>query len=223
MVKFPVIVSGSLPLLPIPQIFSNDFAINGEMYKGSFALDLRVDRSEKSFRIKDVTLKHVNIEDWINDFGLLGRKVTGTANFSGEYQGTFANFFGGVGKGELLVVDGQLQLLQPVLSITDFTYERIIGKMEYEKGALKFIDGEVLGKEMKANFTGTLEMTTPFLASNMSLSGSIIPSKEFLAANPAEKKSGRAIAAAVQNVSPALQGWRLGADTDFQIQHMIPL
>jgi type II secretion system protein N len=168
--------------------FLQRFAINGEMYKGSFALDLRVDRSGKSFRINEVTLKDVDIEEWINDFGLLGRKVTGTANFSGEYQGTFANFSGGLGKGELLVVDGRLQLLQPVLSITDFAYERIIVKMEHEKGALNFIEGEVLGNEIKANFTGTLGMTTPFLASNMSLSGSMIPSKEFLAANPAEKK-----------------------------------
>lgn len=168
--------------------FLQRFVIKGKMYKGSFALDLHVDRSEKRFRISEISLKDLNIGEWISDYRLLGRTVTGTANFSGEYQGTLADFSGGVGTGELLVVDGRLQLLQPVLSITDFAYERIIGKMEYEKGVLNFSDGEVLGNEIKANFTGTVRMATPILASNISLRGSMIPSKEFLAANPTEKK-----------------------------------
>lgn len=167
--------------------FLRVFALSGELYKGSFALKLTLDVAAKSFQLGDVYLKGFDMEKWANDFSLLDRKVSGIVGFTGDYQGKYNNPLDGVGKGKLIIADGSMELLQPVLSISNFEFERIGVEMVHEKGVLGLSGGEVMGKEITADFNGEMKTTFPLVNSNILLSGHLTPKEGFLAAHPAEQ------------------------------------
>ena len=167
--------------------FLRVFALSGELYKGSFALKLTLDVAAKSFQLGDVYLKGFDMEKWANDFSLLDRKVSGIVGFTGDYQGKYNNPLDGVGKGKLIIADGSMELLQPVLSISNFEFDRIGVEMVHEKGVLGLSGGEVMGKEITADFNGEMKTTFPLVNSNILLSGHLTPKEGFLAAHPAEQ------------------------------------
>jgi type II secretion system protein N len=165
------------------------FAISGEMYKGSFVLKLDIDSAGKIFRLNDVLIKEINIDEWATDFNLLDRKLSGIVGFSGNYQAKSDNPLDGTGEGELVAIEGNTELLQPVLSLSTFEFERIAVKMAYEKQILRFIGGEVSGKEISADFTGEIRTTLPLFNSDILLSGHLTPKEGFLAAHPEEQRA----------------------------------
>lgn len=164
------------------------FAIDGALYGGSFSLKLDYNGVEKSFRLNDVLIKDFNVNEWTDDWNLLGRKVSGTAEFSGNYQAGFDSPLAGVGEGVLVVVDGSMELLQPVLSLSSFEFSRIDIEMVHEKGVLRFSKGNVSGAEVSADFTGEMKTTSPLQNSSILLSGHLTPEEGFLAVHPEEQK-----------------------------------
>ena len=137
------------------------YAVSGEIYGGSFGLTLNVDAQEESFQLADLYVKGLDIEAWANDYSLLDRKVSGIIEFTGSYQARYDSPLEGMGTGKLVVADGSMEFLQPVLSLSTFGFSRINVDMTHENNIVRFIDGEVSGQEMSAEFTGEMRMTSP--------------------------------------------------------------
>jgi len=161
--------------------------LNGEMYQGNFALKLTVDVQGKNFQLDDIQLDGFNLDKWANDFSLLDRKVSGIVGFTGNYQGKYTSPLEGEGKGKLVIADGSMELVQPVLSLSSLEFERIAVDMTHKKGVLGLLGGEVLGKEITADFIGEMKTTIPLINSNILFSGNLTPKEGFLAAHPAEQ------------------------------------
>jgi type II secretion system protein N len=164
------------------------FAISGEIYGGSFGLKLNLDAPAKSFQLNDVYIKGFDVNAWASDYGLLDRKMSGIVEFSGSYQARYDSPQEGMGTGKLVIADGSMELLQPVLSLPTFGFERINVDMTHENNIVRFIDGAVSGKEMSGEFTGEMRMTSPLLNSSILLSGNLTPNEGFLLAHPEEKR-----------------------------------
>jgi len=164
------------------------FQISGELYKGNFSMQLAVDTSEKSFALSEVSIAGMNIDEWASDFNLLDRKISGKANVSGDYRATFAAPLAGAGKGELSATDGSIELLQPILSLKSLSFDRITIDMTQEKEMLKFVKGEMTGKEIGAEFTGEMRLASPLPNSIVILGGHLTPKENFLATHPGEKR-----------------------------------
>jgi type II secretion system protein N len=163
------------------------FVLNGEIYQGNFGLNLTVDVRGKSFQLSDIHLNGFNLGKWANDFSLLDRKISGIVGFTGTYQGKYTSPLEGEGKGKLVITDGSVELIQPVLSLSSLEFDRIAVDMTHKMGVLGFVGGEVLGKEISADFTGEMKATVPLINSNILFSGHLTPKEGFLAAHPAEK------------------------------------
>ncbi len=164
------------------------FDISGEIYGGRFGLTLDVEAEAESFRLAEVEINGFDIEAWANDYLLLDRKVSGVAEFSGSYQARYDSPLAGMGTGKLVVADGSMEFLQPVLSLSTFGFSRVNVDLTHENDTLRFIDGEVLGKEMSAEFTGEMRVTSPLPDSTLLMSGNLAPNEGFLLAHPEEKR-----------------------------------
>lgn len=167
--------------------FFRKFDIDGEIYDGSFFLKFEIDDAEKSFMLNGVSIQGLNTSKWVNDFNVLDRNVSGIAGISGNYQAMFSDPLAGTGKGELVLVDGVIELLQPVLSLSNLEFERITVETTQEKEVLRFSAGEVSGNQVNAEFAGEMRTTLPLLNSIIQLTGHLTPKEEFLAAHPEEK------------------------------------
>lgn len=168
--------------------FFRTFDVRGEIYKGNFVLKLSVDVSARSFQLSDLSVKGFDLDEWANDFNLLDRKLSGIVEYSGDYQAKFANPLDGTGKGKLVAVGGSMELLQPVLSLSNVAFERIAVDMTQAEKVVKLVGGEVSGKEINADFAGEIRTTSPFQNSSILLNGHLSPTEGFLAAHPEEKK-----------------------------------
>lgn len=164
------------------------FNVSGEIYKGSFVLKLGIDMPARSFQLNDLSIKGFNMDEWANDFNLLDRKLSGIVGFSGNYQASLDSPLDGMGKGKLVAVDGSMELMQPVLSLSSLEFERIAVDLTQEKKVLKFTGGEVMGKDISADFAGEMRTTSPLLNSSILLSGNLSPTEGFLADHPAQQR-----------------------------------
>lgn len=164
------------------------FAVSGEVYGGSFGLTLHVDAEAESFQLAEVNVTGFDVNAWANDYSLLDRKVSGVIEFSGSYQARYDSPLEGMGTGKLVVADGSMEFLQPVLSLSTFGFSMINVDMTHENNTLRFIDGQMSGQEMSAEFTGEMRMTSPLLNSTLLMSGNLSPNEGFLLAHPEEKR-----------------------------------
>jgi type II secretion system protein N len=164
------------------------YAVSGEVYGGSFGVTLNVDGQEESFQLADISVKDFDIEAWANDYSLLDRKVAGIIEFSGSYQARFDSPLEGTGTGKLVVADGSMEFLQPVLSLSTFGFSMINVDMTHENNIVRFINGQVSGQEINAEFTGEMRVISPLLSSTLLMSGKLAPNEDFLLAHPEAKR-----------------------------------
>lgn len=164
------------------------FQLGGELYKGNFAMQLALDTSEKNFALSEVSVTGMNIDEWASDFNLFDRQISGRADVSGDYRATFAAPLAGAGKGELNALDGSIELLQPILSLRSLSFDRITIDMTRDEEMLKFVKGEMSGKEIGAEFTGEMRLASPLPNSFVILGGHLTPKENFLATHPGEKR-----------------------------------
>jgi type II secretion system protein N len=167
--------------------FWQTFKMFGELYSGTFRATLALDRNEKSYRLTDIVLNNLNLNTILKDQGFVDRKVTGSLGGSGRYSAQWNNPASGEGKGRIEVKKGQIEFLQPILSLTAMNFDRInfdisVGEqVELQQGKLK-------GKNLNADFEGSLDVMDSLLACRVSISGLLEPKREFLQSHPNEAK-----------------------------------
>lgn len=165
--------------------FWQTFKMFGNLYSGTFRATLNLDRDKKSYRLTDIVLNNLNLNTILKDQGVVDRKVTGNLGGSGRYSAEWKNPAGGEGKGRIEVKTGEIEFLQPILSLTAMNFDRInldisVGEqVEIQQGKLK-------GQNLNADFEGSLDVMDSFLASRVRLSGLLEPKRAFLQSHPME-------------------------------------
>lgn len=181
-----VIVIDQLKLRPGIQ-FWHTFALQGELYTGTVKAGLNFDKKESSYKLTDIVLQDLNLSEIIKDQGIVERKITGSVSGSGQYQAKLNAPGNGLGKVRIAATSGSIELLHPVLSLSTIDFEHInfyvsIGEqVEVGQGKLK-------GKDISADFEGTVNVMNSFFDSRVRLSGLLEPRREFLQTHPVEAK-----------------------------------
>ncbi len=177
-----------LAVTPDLQSLFKSFQVSGNLYEGQFSMKMAVNDREENFALNEVSLTGMNMEKWASDSNLLDRKVSGKASVTGSYQASFGAPLEGTGKGELNAEDGSIELLQPILSLKNLPFDKLRIDLAHDKEMLKFVKGEISGKELGAEFTGEMRLATPLPNSIVIMSGQLTPKESFLAAHPGEKR-----------------------------------
>jgi type II secretion system protein N len=167
--------------------FWQTFKIFGDLYSGTIRATLSLDRDKKSYKLTDIVVTNLNLNKILTDQGFVDRKVTGSLGGSGRYSAQWNTPTAGEGKGRIEVKKGQIEFLQPILSLTAMNFDRInldisVGEqVEIQQGKLK-------GKNLNADFEGSLDVMDSLLACRVSISGLLEPKREFLQSHPNEAK-----------------------------------
>ncbi len=169
--------------------FWRTFSLNGKVYSGLFAADLDFDRRAHSFELANLRIEGLEIGDLAKSIGLSERKISGIVEFSGDYKAPTSAPGDGNGKGLVQVATGNISLLQPILNLSTLEFDKLAVRVTQENGVVTLNEGEFLGREILADFTGELRIASPFLNSNISLSGHMEPDEGFLRSNPQEQQA----------------------------------
>jgi type II secretion system protein N len=183
------VVVDRLTVTPKLRKFWRVFKLNGALYSGQFTAELDLDRSTDSFQLNDIQLQDLKAAELVDNLGLLDRGASGAVDFRGDYQAKTENLADATGQGMLGVGSGSMDLLQPVLSLTTIEFETIAVNVTLDNGNLLLAEGEIVGKEINADFTGELRTVSPFFNSSIRLSGHIEPADGFLRSHPKEDRA----------------------------------
>lgn len=181
------IIVDQLAIYPEPLQFWRAFNLKGEMYSGWFEAGLDFDTRAQTFQLENIRLEGVEAGELAQSIGLTDREISGIVGFSGEYQAQNSHPSDGTGKGIVEVVTGSMALLQPILALSTIEFEKIAVSLTRENGILRFMDGELLGEEIVADFTGEIRLATPLLNSNILIKGHLEPEDGFLRSHPEEQ------------------------------------
>lgn len=183
-----VLMIKSLAVSPKPLQFWKDYSLKGEMYSGTFGADLKVDRRTHSFQLTKMQMTGLEAGEFTKHIGLTDREMSGTVEFSGDYLGDTTQPSNGTGKGMVRIADGKMALVQPILAISTIDFGKIAVNVTQQNGVLRLAEGTLAGKDLAADFTGELRLTSPLINSNILLSGHLKPNGEFLRSHPREQQ-----------------------------------
>jgi hypothetical protein len=79
-----------------------------------------------------------------------------------------------------------MSLLQPILALSTIEFEKLAANVSQQNGIISFVEGELLGNEIVADFIGEMRLASPFLNSSILLSGHMEPDDDFLRSHPKE-------------------------------------
>ena len=177
-----------LSVTPEPLQFWRAFRLHGEMYSGLFTAGLDVDSKTQQFHLTDIHVEGLEVGKLAESIGLADRQISGVLAFRGDYQAKSTQPNDGIGTGEVEVVDGSIGLLQPILALSAIEFAKLTVSINRQNGVIQFVDGELLGKEMNADFAGEMRLASPLLQSNILLNGHLAPDEVFLRDHPREQQ-----------------------------------
>jgi type II secretion system protein N len=177
-----------LVVSPEPLQFWKAFKLQGEIYSGLFEAGLDFDTKTQSFQLENIQLEGVAAGELAKSIGLADRQLSGFVGFSGNYQALNSQPGDGTGEGVVEIVAGSMSLLQPILTLSTLEFDQLAVDLAYENGRLSFLEGELLGKDIVADFSGELQLASPLLNSSLLLSGHLEPDEVFLSNQPKQQQ-----------------------------------
>lgn len=173
--------------LELPQLWRS-VAITGKMYSGRFAATLNFDRRAHSFRLANIEGQGIELGALAEGIGISDREMSGIVGFSGDYQAPNRAPGDGTGEGRIEIVNGSFSLLQPILNLSALAFDTISLRVIRDNGPAQLVEGELLGSEIVADFSGDLQVTAPFVTSNIEIIGHLEPDAGYLQAHPQEQQ-----------------------------------
>ena len=117
--------------------------------------------------------KHKHIKD------LIGIQINGMLSATIFYEGQHKNLMHGNGRGNLKLLDGQVELLVPFLRLKSIEFDKITGDIVLEKQTIHLKHTELIGPLLKSTLSGTIRLKKEFLKSPLNLKGTIEPFTSF--------------------------------------------
>ena len=171
----------------LPQL-GRRVAITGKMYSGRFSTVLNFDRRARSFHLANIVGQAIELGPLAEGIGIADRKMSGIIGFSGDYQASSSAPGDGTGKGRIEMVEGSCSLLQPILNLSALAFDKVSLGLIREDGPVQLVEGEFLGSEIMADFSGELQLAVPFLSSNIEIIGHLEPDAGYLQAHPQQQQ-----------------------------------
>jgi hypothetical protein len=171
-------------LSPASQGFLKFWQIDGELYAGLLRATLAVQLKDKIFQLKDISIEKTDLAAISLSMPSLKRKITGEFTFSGNYRANFDQPLAGLGNGNLRLSGGSIDLVQHILTLDSIDFKEINSLWKYGDSVFSLAEGKMVGKQLDAEFNGTIK--APFLppVGGLNISGFLVPGEKFLKDKP---------------------------------------
>lgn len=175
----PVVLLQSVTLSPILQKLGKAYRLEGTGYSGEFSCIVVPEAVGKGFLLENLRIDGANLAEMKQVHESLGRRISGLLSFHGKYSGVVNQYLAGKGQGKVKIKEGKMALLQPVLTLKDITLQQVEMDLDYNSQVLRINKGKIEGKELAADFTSTVKMTSPWYTSGIAMKGNVAPNSRF--------------------------------------------
>jgi type II secretion system protein N len=106
---------------------------------------------------------------------LVGREVSGVLEGTVQYAGYQNNLIEGTGQGAIVISDGKVKLLQPILGLDSIDFDRFSVKMALKDRKIAVTHAQLEGRTIKGDLSGTITLKTDLSRSMLDLKGTMEP------------------------------------------------
>ncbi|MBW1779160.1 MAG: type II secretion system protein GspN [Deltaproteobacteria bacterium] len=154
----------------------SEYYFDARAYQGDIKGRVRFDRHNvKAPFAASVLLKGIHVGRHPYLPPLVGRDVSGVLEGKIDYTGQRNRFIDGTGHGTLVISDGRVQLLQPILGLDALNFDRLSVKMALKDRKVALTRLELEGPAVKGELSGTIFLKSNVSRSRLDLRGSMEP------------------------------------------------
>ena len=127
----------------------------------------------------EIELKNIQIAKYEHLKDLIGRQVDGILCGTIFYKGQHKNLMDGTGEANLKLLDGNVELMVPILSLESIEFHEIKSDIVLKKQKISLKRFELTGPLLKSTLSGTIRLKKRFADSTLDLRGTIEPLASF--------------------------------------------
>jgi type II secretion system protein N len=171
--------AGSISIAPAAWSFLSGaprYHFDVHAYNGDIAGHVRFERyaTDAPFtaflRLKGL---HIGLHSYV--LSLLGRNVSGVLDGDIHYAAQRNRLTDGAGQGMIIISDGKVNLLQPILGLDAIDFDRLSMKMALKDRRVSLTHVEVEGRSIKGELSGMIILNTDISRSRLDLKGTLEP------------------------------------------------
>ena len=175
----PLVRAKDMAIMPAVGSFLSgtyEYHVDAHAYQGDIKGRVCFERHDMKSPFKaSVTLKGIQVGRHPHLPPLVGRDVSGVLEGQIDYAGQRDRLIKGAGQGTLVISDGRVELLQPVLGLTSLDFNRLSMKMVLKDRKIALTDVELEGGAVKGELSGTITLRSDFWRSRLDLKGTMEP------------------------------------------------
>lgn len=183
----PLFELSSLNLTSPWREFGKTLVVSGQSYSGDFKGVLRTGQGDRQFSLDPFTIQNLDLSAMkpVND--KLERKFSGRLDYAGTYSAVVNQYLEGKAAGKVILREGRIALQQPILAMKEIDLQQVDMTIQYDKRRLQITKGKASGNEMTAEFTGMVQMITPWYLSNVTARGDLALQAAYVRENTAAR------------------------------------
>jgi len=172
-------VLGTIDQLTVRLKFSSPwpgFAIAIHAYSGEHKALVLLDKTKQEFTLENILINHLDLAKLPFVSQIFNRKITGLFSGKGSYKSstkdgkrTFS------GEGDFIVSKGSFSLLYPILSLTKIDLKELKADIVLQNNQIQLSSGHFIGKELKGDFAGNIQLQAPLHNSDFTIKGNLDP------------------------------------------------
>ncbi len=163
------------------------FTLSGDMYDGAYTSELTLKRKKGAFSLTKLTIENLDLQKLTYLQEQLDRDFTGRLTVTGEYSGVLGRLLEGEARGNIEIDKGSMELLQPVLSLNTIDLQKAEFGFQFKDHELQIQEGSFNGEELEGNFSGYIEVLSPWLESEFDVAGDLEVHTALLEGSPRVK------------------------------------
>jgi type II secretion system protein N len=171
--------AGSISIAPAAWSFLSGaprYHFDAHAYNGDIEGHVRFERHAidapfaTSLRLKGL---HIGLHPYV--MSLLGRDVSGVLDGDIHYAARPDRLTDGDGQGTIVISDGRVNLLHPILGLDAIDFDRLTMKMDLKDRRVSLTRVELEGRTIKGELSGTIILNTDMSRSRLDLRGTLEP------------------------------------------------
>jgi len=191
--KNPRVVLSSLSMAPVFSDIRQAVELRGTGYSGKFRAILRGAPGDKRFSLDALRILDIRLAEIKPLQDALGRELSGRVDISGGYSAEVGRYLDGKLEGKMMLREGKVALLQPILVLNTVDLGQMEMELKYDQRKLQISKGKMKGAELSADFSGTVNIISPWQLSQLAAAGDIALQAGFIKENPAIENEIRAL------------------------------
>lgn len=177
-------------LLLKPQLWSllrgkSEYCFHCMAYKGDLigCVYFKKDHGRR-FIDTEIELRNIRVGDHAYLSHLISRHLEGTLGGTISYKGQYNLLMDGSGEANLMLSQGRVELLQPLLTLESIEFNEMEIEMVLKEQKITVARLELKGQELQGTLSGTITLKEEFAKSNLDIRGTIEPFAAFFKSTP---------------------------------------